>query len=133
DITHVPYKGGGPSLADLIAGQIPMGVQNISTIVQHVRGGRIRALDVSSLERSPALPDLPTIAEQGYPKFEATEWYGFVAPGGTPRTIVMRLNQELARIINLPDVRARLLDMGAVISDDSPEQFAALMKAELVK
>jgi tripartite-type tricarboxylate transporter receptor subunit TctC len=133
DITPVPYKGGGPSLSDLVAGQIPMGVQNISTVVQHVRGGRIRALGVSSLERSPALPDLPTVAEQGYPKFEATEWYGFVGPGGTPRAIVTRLNQELVRIINLPDIRARLLDLGAVIVTDKPEEFGAFMKSELGK
>ena len=133
DITHVPYKGGGPALADLVAGQIPMGVQNISTIMSHVRSGRIRALGVSSLERSPALPDVPTIASQGFPGFEAREWYGVVAPGGTPRATVTRLNQEIVRIINLPEIRSRLLDLGADIVGDSPEQFSALMKAELVK
>jgi tripartite-type tricarboxylate transporter receptor subunit TctC len=133
DITHVPYKGGGPALSDLIAGQIPMGVQNITTIVPYVRGGRIRALGISSLERSPALPDVPTVAEQGFPGFEAREWYGLVAPGGTPRAIVMRLNQEIVRIINLPDIRARLLDLGADMVGDSPDQFGAHIKAELVK
>ena len=133
DITHVPYKGGGPALSDLIAGQIPMGVQNITTIVQFVRGGRIRALGISSLERSPALPDVPTVASQGFPGFEAREWYGMVAPGGTPRTIVTRLNQEIVRIINSPDVRSRLLDLGADIVGDSPDQFGAFIKAELTK
>jgi len=133
DITHVPYKGGGPSLADLVAGQIPVGVQNISTIVAHARAGRIRPLGITSLERSPALPDLPTVAAQGYPGFDAREWYGFVTQGKTPRAIVMRLNQEIVRIVNSPDVRARLLDLGSDIVADSPDQFGAFMKAERVK
>ncbi|HKA44562.1 MAG TPA: tripartite tricarboxylate transporter substrate binding protein [Burkholderiales bacterium] len=133
DITHVPYKGGGPALSDLIAGQIPMGVQNITTIVPYVRSGRIRALGISVLERSPALPDVPTIASQGFPGFEAREWYGLVAPGGTPQAIVTRLNQEIVRAINLPDVRSRLLDLGADIVGDSPAQFGALIRSELVK
>jgi tripartite-type tricarboxylate transporter receptor subunit TctC len=133
DITHVPYKGGGPSLSDLVAGQIPMGVQNISTVVQHVRGGRVRAIGISSLERSPALPDVPTVAEQGYPKFEAKEWYGFVGPGGMPRPLVALLHQEIVRAINQPDVRARLLDLGAVIVADTPEEFATLIRTDLVK
>jgi len=133
DITHVPYKGGGPALTDLIAGQIPMGVQNITTIVPYVRGGRVRALGISSLERSPALPDVPTVASQGFPGFEAKEWYGLVAPGGTPRAIVTRLNQEIVRIINSPDVRSRLLDLGADIVGDSPDQFGALIRGELAK
>ncbi len=130
DITHVPYKGGGPALSDLIAGQIPMGVQNVSTIVPYVRGGKVRALGISSLERSPALPDVPTVASQGFPGFEAKEWYGLVAPKGTPNAIVAQLNQEIVRIINLPDVRVRLLDLGADIVGDSPGQFGALIRAE---
>jgi tripartite-type tricarboxylate transporter receptor subunit TctC len=133
DITHVPYKGGGPSLADLVAGQIPVGVQNISTIMAHARAGRIRPLGVTSLERSPALPDVPTVASQGYPGFEAKEWYGVVAPGGTPRAIVTRLNKEIVRIINLPEIRTRLLDLGVDIAGDSPEQFGALIRNELGK
>ena len=133
DITHVPYKGGGPSLADLVAGQVPVGVQNISTIVAHVRAGRIRPLGITSLERSPALPDLPTVASQGYPGFEAREWYGMVAPAAAPRAIVTRLNRELVRVLNLPDVRSRLLDLGTDIVADTPDQFGAFMKNERVK
>lgn len=133
DIIPVPYKGGGPSLADLVAGQIPIGVQNISTIMPYVRAKRIRPLGVTSLERSPALPELPTVAAQGFPGFEAIEWYGYVAPGGTAREIVMRLNQELVRVINAPEVRPRLLDLGAEVSGGSPEQLAALIKSELEK
>ena len=82
--------GGGPALSDLIAGQIPMGVQNVATVVQYVRTGRVRALGISSLERSPALPDVPTIASAGFPGFEAKEWYGLVAPAGTPTPIIAR-------------------------------------------
>jgi tripartite-type tricarboxylate transporter receptor subunit TctC len=130
DILHVPYKGGGPALSDLIAGQIPMGVQNVSTIVPYVRAGRIRALGVSSLERSAALPEVPTIASQGYPGFEAKEWYGFVAPGGTPPALVQRLNAEIVRSLNLPDVRGRLLDLGTEVVADTPERFGAYMHAE---
>ncbi len=133
DITHVPYKGGGPALSDLIAGQIPMGVQNIATVVQYVRSGRVRALGISSLERSPALPDVPTIASAGFPGFEAKEWYGLVAPAGTPVPIVARLNREIVRVMHLPDITARIAEQGAEIIADSPEQFGVFIKSELAK
>jgi len=133
DITHVPYKGGGPALSDLIAGQIPMGVQNITTVVQYVRAGRVRALGVSSLERSPALPDVPTIASAGFPGFEAKEWYGLVAPAGTPSPIVARLNREIVRVMHLPDISARIVDQGSEIVASSPEEFGAFIKSELAK
>ena len=133
DITHVPYKGGGPALSGLIAGQIPMGVQNIATVVQYVRSGRVRALGISSLERSPALPDVPTIASAGFPGFEAKEWYGLVAPAGTPVPIVARLNREIVRVMHLPDINARIAEQGAEIVADSPEQFGAFIKSELAK
>ncbi len=133
EITHVPYKGGGPALSDLIAGQIPMGVQNIATVVQYVRAGRVRALGISSLERSPALPDVPTIASAGFPGFEAKEWYGLVAPAGTPVPIVARLNREIVRVMHLPDINARIAEQGAEIVADSPEQFGAFIKSELAK
>jgi tripartite-type tricarboxylate transporter receptor subunit TctC len=133
DITHVPYKGGGPALSDLIAGQIPMGVQNIATVVQYVRAGRVRALGISSLERSPALPEVPTIASAGFPGFEAKEWYGLVAPAGTPVPIVARLNREIVRVMHLPDINARIAEQGAEIVADSPEQFGAFIKSELAK
>ena len=133
DITHVPYKGGGPALPDLIAGQIPMGVQNTATIMPYVRSGRIRMLGISSLERSPALPDVPTIASAGFPGFEAKEWYGLVAPAGTPVPIVARLNREIVRIMHLPDINARMIDQGSEIVADSPEHFGAFIKSELAK
>jgi len=133
DITHVPYKGGGPALSDLIAGQIPMGVQNTATIMPYVRSGRIRMLGISSLERSPALPDVPTIASAGFPGFEAKEWYGLVAPAGTPNPIITRLNREIVRVMHLPDINARMAEQGAEIVADSPEEFGAFIKTELAK
>jgi len=133
DIVHVPYKGGGPALADLVAGQIPMGVQNVSTIMPYVRAGRIRPLAVTSLARSPVLPEVPTVDAQGLRGFEAKEWYGFVAPGGTPREIVTRLNQELVRVLKSAEIGARLRDLGTDVVAESPEQFSALIKTELVK
>ena len=133
DILHVPYKGGGPALADLVAGQVPMGVQNVSTIMPYVRAGRIRPLAVTSLERSPVLPDVPTVDSQGLRGFEAKEWYGFVAPGGTPREIVARLNQEIVRVLKSTEVHGRLIDLGTEVVAESPEHFAALIKSELVK
>ena len=133
DIVHVPYKGGGPALADLVAGQIPMGVQNVSTIMPHVRAKRIRPLGVTSLERSPVLPDVPTVDSQGLRGFEAKEWYGFVATGGTPRETVTRLNQEIVRILKSGEIHKRLLDLGTEVVAESPEHFEALIKSELVK
>ena len=133
DIVHVPYKGGGPALADLVAGQVPMGVQNVSTIMPNVRAGRIRPLAVTSLERSPVLPEVPTADAQGLRGFEAKEWYGFAAPGGTPREIVARLNQELVRILKSAETHGRLVDLGTDVVAETPEHFAALIKSELVK
>jgi tripartite-type tricarboxylate transporter receptor subunit TctC len=133
DIVHVPYKGGGPALADLVAGQVPMGVQNVSTIMPHVRAGRIRPLGVTSLERSPVLPDVPTVDSQGLRGFEAKEWYGFAGPGGTPREIVVRLHQEIARVLKSQEIHGRLVDLGTEVVAETPEQFAALIKTELVK
>ncbi len=110
-----------------------MGVQNIATVVQYVRAGRVRALGISSLERSPALPDVPTIASAGFPGFEAKEWYGLVAPAGTPMPIVARLNREIVRIMHLPEINARIVEQGAEIVADSPDQFGVFIKAELAK
>ena len=133
DIVHVPYKGGGPALADLVAGQIPMGVQNVSTIMPQVLAKRIRPLAVTSLERSRVLPDVPTADAQGLRGFEAKEWYGFVAPGGTPREIVARLNQEIVRVLKSAEIHGRLVDLGTDVVAESPEHFAALIKSEQVK
>jgi tripartite-type tricarboxylate transporter receptor subunit TctC len=133
DIVHVPYKGGGPALADLVAGQVPMGVQNVSTIMPYVRAARIRPLAVTSLERSPVLPDVPTVDAQGLKGFEAKEWYGFVAPGGTPREIVLRLNQEVVRVLKSAEIHTRLLDLGTELVAETPEHFETLIKSELIK
>jgi tripartite-type tricarboxylate transporter receptor subunit TctC len=131
--TQVAYRGTGPALNDLVSGQVDFMTDQIVNVVEQVKAGTIKAYAIATAERSPALPDLPTVASQGYPGFEAKEWYGVVAPAGTPRAIVTRLNRELVRILNLPDVRSRLLDLGTEIVGDAPDQFGAFMKTELVK
>ncbi len=119
-------------LVGLVIGEARL-PDRLSTIVQYVRAGRIRALGISSLERSPALPDVPTIASAGFPGFEAKEWYGLVAPAGTPMPIVARLNREIVRIMHLPEINARIVEQGAEIVADSPDQFGVFIKAELAK
>jgi tripartite-type tricarboxylate transporter receptor subunit TctC len=133
DMTHIPYKGGGPAITDLVGGQVPVGIQNISTIINHVRAGRVRALGISSLERSPALPDVPTVASVGFPGFEANEWYGLVAPPATPSPIIATLHREIVRIMTSPEMSARMLDQGAVMVADSPEDFGTFIRNELAK
>ena len=137
DILHVPYKGIGPMLTDLVSGQLSMGLNGAPAVMPHVHSGRLRALAVSSLTRLPSLPDIPTLdeagAESGLKGFEANGWYGIVAPAGTPREIVARLNGEIRRIVATPELRARLDAEGAIASADSPEAFAAFIASEIAR
>jgi tripartite-type tricarboxylate transporter receptor subunit TctC len=131
--THVPYKGMAPALTDLLGGQIHMGMPTIPGGLPHAQSGRLRALGVSSAKRSSAAPEIPTIAEAGVAGFEASNWYGLAAPAGTPRAIVSKINQEIARILALPDLRAKLLAMGMEAESSSPAAFADYMKNDAVK
>ena len=133
DILHVPYKGVGPMLTDLVSGQLSMGLNGAPAVMPHVNSGRLRALAVSSLTRLPSLPNIPTLAESGVPGFEANGWYGIVAPAGTPREIVARLNAEIRRIVATPELRARLDAEGAIPAADSPEAFAAFIASEIAR
>ena len=137
DILHVPYKGVGPMLTDLVSGQLSMGLNGAPAVMPHVSSGRLRALAVSSLTRLPSLPDIPTLAESGaqwgLKGFEANGWYGIVAPAGTPREIVARLNAEIRRIVATPELRARLDAEGAIPAADSPEAFAAFIASEIAR
>src|SRR4051812_45165934 len=133
DMTHVPYKGGPPAVTDLIAGQVSLMFETGPGILPHVRSGKLRALGVGSVKRSAATPDLPTIAEQGYPGFDGVAWIGLVAPAGVPRAIVDKLAAETAAIIALPDVRERLLALGAEPAANSPDEFGAYIKSEIAK
>jgi tripartite-type tricarboxylate transporter receptor subunit TctC len=132
-VTHVPYKGGAPAVADTVAGQVMMDLAVTPDALPFVQAGRLRALGVSTLKRSPIVPDVPTIAEAGVPRFEVIGWYGFLAPAGTPREIVTRLNQEIVRALKERDVRERLVGLGFEVAGNTPEEFAAWMKSERTK
>lgn len=130
---HIPYKGSAGVLADVIAGQIIVTIDNMPPYIPQVKAGKVRALAVSTAKRSPALPDLPTIAEAGVPGYSSSAWFGLVAPAGTPKSIVDKLATEQQRILKLPDVNDRLSNLGAEPVGDRPEQFAAHIKGEIAK
>ncbi len=133
DFIHVPYKGGGAALIDLVGGQVSMYFGALPASLPHVRTGRLRALGVTSLARSNAAPDIPAIAEAGFPGFEAVTWIGAVAPAGVPAAIVTRLNRELVDIMRAADFREKLLKEGAEPMTDTPEHFAAYIRSEIEK
>ena len=130
-MTHIPYKGAGPAAIDLIAGQIPIYFMNALSAVPHMKAGRIRPLGVTSDNRFPGLPAVPTIAEAGVPGYVMTNWYGMLAPAGMPRASVMKLHGEVARILNLPELKERLSSEGAEVVASTPEQFAAFLRNEM--
>ena len=132
-MVHVPYKGGTPAFTDLIAGNVAIMSTNLSSIMPHVRAGKLRALAVSSARRAAAAPDIPTVAESGLPGFESVQWYGLLAPAKTPRQIIEKLHKEVVSILRAPDTKARLASDGAEVVASSPEEFAAFLKAETVK
>ena len=130
---HVPYKGQGPAITDLIAGQVQMLYSSIPSVLPHVRQGQLTAIAVGSATRLASLPDIPTIAESGVPGYEAYSWAGILAPAGTPKDIVARLSREIADILKQKEVSERLLSQGAIPVGDSPEQFSAYIKTEMEK
>ncbi len=132
-LIHVPYKGGGPALTDLIGGQV-QGLFSLALVaLPQVKAGRARALAITSGKRSAVAPDLPTVAESGFPGFEVIGWFGWVAPAKVPPAIVARLNSEIVRTLNLPETRDRLLGLGSDPAPSSPQQFAVFMRAEQEK
>ncbi|MBX3662982.1 MAG: tripartite tricarboxylate transporter substrate binding protein [Burkholderiales bacterium] len=132
-MTHVPYKGSAPTLADLIAGQIQVVIDNMPPYLPHVQSGKIRALAVTTAQRSSAAPNLPTLQEAGVAGYEAGSWFGLLAPAKVPKDIVARLSAENDRILKLPDVRERLSAQGAEPVGGKPEEFAAFIRSEQVK
>lgn len=130
-MTHIPYKGSAPVVADLIGGQIDVMFDNVPNVLQHVRAGRMKALAVSGATRSTLAPDVPTVAESGVPGYDVSVWFGVLAPAGTPHNIVQRLNSEIRRIIATPEVTDRFLKLGVEPRTGSPEQFGTLIKAEV--
>lgn len=132
-LAHVPYKASAPALVDVIAGHVAMMLDPIITSMPHVRQGKLRALGVSSLKRSPVAPELPALAETGLPGYEAIGWHGVLAPAGTPREIVDKLNTEIVKALRTPEMRARFAEQGAEPVGDTPEQFQAFLKEDLAK
>src|SRR5437899_630941 len=133
DMQHIPYKGSPPALQDVVGGQVTMTFDNITTAWPLAKAGKLRALAVTTAKRSSIAPDVPTLAESGLAGYEVGSWQGVFAPAGTPPAIVQRLNTEIVKIINLPDVKEKLIGLGAEPVGNSPEEFAAFVKAEGVK
>ena len=133
DMQHVPYRGSAPAVSDLLGGQISVMFDNMPSAIQHVRGGKLRALAVTTAKRSPALPDVPTIAEAGVPGYEATSWFGLLAPAGTPAPIVAKLNAAILKALADPEVKKKLAEQGAESHGEKPEEFAAFIKSETAK
>jgi tripartite-type tricarboxylate transporter receptor subunit TctC len=139
DLTHVPFRGAGPMLQETIAGRVEVAVDNLPSVIGHLREGRLRPIAVTTRERTPAMPDVPTTAEGGLPGVEATAWFGLQAPARTPQPIIQRISDELNAIIREPDMQRRLADLGGMAPNltpdggTSPETFDAFIKAEIAK
>jgi tripartite-type tricarboxylate transporter receptor subunit TctC len=133
DIIHVPYKGAAPALVDLIGGQTAFMFNNTLEVLPYVKAARLRPLAVASAKRAAVLPEVPTFAESGLPGFEATVWWGVLAPAATPREVVARLNAEIVRALRAPEVKERFTGLGAETVGSTPEHFGDFLKTETVK
>ncbi len=131
DMIHVPYKGSGPALVDLLAGQVQVMFDNIPSSLPHIKAGKLRALATTGAKRDPALPDLPTIAEAGVPGYESGVWFGLMVPAGTPKEIVARLNAEAVKGAKSPEFVKRMTDLGYNIIPGTPEKMADMIKVEI--
>jgi len=131
--THIPYKGAGPALIDLIGGQVDVMMPTMIAGRPFAKSGKLRALAVTSAKRSALLPAVPTVAEQGYPGFEVSGWYGMLAPAGTPKDAIVLLNAEIVKALKLPEVAERLVGDGAVAVGNTPDEFGAYIKSEMAK
>jgi tripartite-type tricarboxylate transporter receptor subunit TctC len=133
DLTHVPYNGAAPALGAVLGGQLPMGCGAMPPIVAPVKAGKLRAIAVTSLKRAAALPEVPTVAESGFPGYEDYTWIAFFAPAGTPRPMVDKLNVEVDRILRLPDIKERLAVLAFDYTPNTPQQFAEYVRKEVAK
>jgi tripartite-type tricarboxylate transporter receptor subunit TctC len=133
DMQHVPYKGSAPALADLIGGQTAIMFDNMPSVMPHVKAGKLRALAVTTARRSPALPDVPTVAESGVPGYDTSSWFGLLAPAGTPADVVGKLNAAILKALADPGVKTKLAEQGAEPHPEKPEQFAAFIGSETAK
>jgi tripartite-type tricarboxylate transporter receptor subunit TctC len=133
DIVHVPYKGGGAAVTDLVAGQVSMYFGTTPSTMPHVRSGRLRALGVTTAKRTVAAPEVPTIAESGVPGYEQSAWHGLLVPAATPQAVITRLHADVLRVIRLPELVERFTVQGIDIIGSSPAEFAAFIKQDLAK
>jgi tripartite-type tricarboxylate transporter receptor subunit TctC len=133
DIVHVPYKGSGQAIGDLLAGVVAMNFDTMPPVIEHIRGGRIRALAISTPRRVAQLPDTPTFVEEGMSGFDVTNWYGVMAPGGTSKDIVAKLNADINKAMQVPEVRQRLEQVGTQMREGSAADFETFLRAEIAK
>ena len=130
DMVHVPYKGGGPALIDVMGGQVPLYFANMASALPHVKNGKLKALAITGAKRSAAAPDLPTVAESGMPGYQVYEWNAIFAPAGTPPAIINRLQAEIAKVVKIPEVRERMLALGGEIVASSPADLGAWVREQ---
>ena len=134
ELVHVPYKGAAPAINDLLGGQVQLASANISAVLPHVKAGRLRALGVTSLQRWPTIPDVPTVAEEGLAGYEAINWYGLFAPARTPAPVIAKINAEVSRIVESPEIRERLASLGlAAAAPMRSAEFSAFFHSEITK
>lgn len=133
DMVHVPYKGAGPALVDVMGGHVPIMFDNLPSSTEHIKAGKLRGLAVTTAERAPSMPDLPTVAEAGLSGYETYTWNALFAPAGTPPEVVARINEAAVKALADPDVQAKLMGFGAVVDGSTPEELAAHVQAELAK
>jgi tripartite-type tricarboxylate transporter receptor subunit TctC len=132
-LTHVPYKGSGPAVADLVGGRVQIMFDAAPSLIAHIRGGKLRVLAAASEQRNRLLPEVPTFAELGYPKVAVSLWYGLLAPAATPRPVIDRLNRDVVRALEVSEIKEKLLAQGAEPMPGTPEAFASFMQAEMAK
>ena len=133
DVVHVPYQSGAQALTAILGGQTQIAFSTVPPVLQQIKAGKVRALAVTGEKRQPSLPDVPTFAEAGYPRFDAALWQGVLAPAGTPPEVIARLNDAINRVLAMPDVRTRLAEMGADAVGTTPEKFGDFIKSEMTR
>ena len=133
DLVHIPYKGSGPGITDLVGGQVPIMFDSITSAMPHIKSGRAKAIAVTTAQRIPQLPDVPTVAESGYPGFEGVGWSGIVLPAGTPREIVERVSADIQKLLNDPQLRERMIERGGIPDPRTPQGYADFIRSEIEK
>jgi len=133
DVVGIQYKGSGPAITELVGGQVQMRMTGALALAPHIKAGKLRPLAITSAKRSPAMPELPTVAESGVPGFDVSVWFGVFMPAGAPRYAVVAVNERIRKMLEAPELRQRLVDQGADPASSTPEEFGALVKADLAR